>query len=308
MKNKLIALTLPIIFVFQGCTAETLNAVKQELKESAKKENSDQIEDLKAEAQESDKNSEVVNATEDKEPENPVPTPEPTPTPEPKLQLKSLVDVLKRESFMKTKWSLSIDFQSPEHPVKTQDQITGMFNDLNKIKPGTEDEGKLLKKHQAGLKKFFEGLFLLGKSIPRYLNDDNKLPVRFASFKDEYVVLATQIGIDSVFNTLQLDEKERAARVITTNILPEIKDLYSEFKDDEEIAYVGMAISYASKNFLDDSVLAIEQEMIGFVASKKSIKGFAEGELTDSEFVKESHVFLSGRDMSFDVKKVAIAL
>ena len=148
----------------------------------------------------------------------------------------------------------------------------------------------------------------MGSDRPYFLYGETSLPVRFASFKDKTVLLISQIGVETVFNTLSLGTKERAARIISSNMIPELKRLYDTFKDTD-LGYLGMVIAYGSKDFSEKSdVLNLKEEVVSLVVAKDTIQSFIQGEVTDNELVKNSSVFLSDRDMVFDVKKIEVEL
>ena len=237
----------------------------------------------------------------------PTPTPIPTPTPVPKPILKPLTDLLRSEAFYKTTWSLAINYSDPAYTPKRHEQVAlevkgGLTDSL-----ANDDEKKLHDKCRANAVTYLEKLFLVGDEIPRFLYGDKSGPFRIGEYKDKQVLMLSSVGIDVTYNTLRLDGKARAKNAITSYIIPELDDLYNNFKDHIDIEYFAIALTHGARDFSSDSVLAQKEEMVALVSDRNTIEAFINGEITDSEFISSSAAFQSDDKSSFDVRRIDLS-
>jgi hypothetical protein len=136
-----------------------------------------------------------------------------------------------------------------------------------------------------------------------------EIPVRFAQAETGMVFLVTGVGSSTVFNTLRTTPKSRAAKIISTKILPEMETFYDFFKDTD-IKYCGMAVVYGSEDFSDESIsrVSLKAEVVTLVVSSENCKKFVDGIMTEDQLIDLSDIYLKDRDMGFNVKKIKVTI
>lgn len=232
------------------------------------------------------------------------------------------MDVLKFESLgAKTYWSLSIGYASAKYRPKEREDVLKDLSSWLQYKPEEDTEHpptkyelmliaeyKLTSKYQNELKKLFGHFGLIGSNLGLFLYGDKEIPVRFANIDGKTCLLIRGVATDNVYNTLRTTAKSRAAKVLTSSILPTLNDFYNSFKDTD-IAYYGMIISYGSKDFSDESIaLNLEAEVLCLIVSKDNCRKFVNGEITETKLLDSSHIYISDRDMIGFFKKIEVKI
>jgi hypothetical protein len=232
-----------------------------------------------------------------------VPTPSPTPTP----SLDSLDDfeVAKSDSarFSKTIWSLTLNYHQPEYPAKTALDLSA---DLDK--PEILDEHKELRPYQRELKTITLRMGVLGGSLTYFLYGKDRwvFPLRLVRYKQTKCLVA-YVASDTVYNTLRLNSaKQRAAKAASSNALPILRELARTLKDTD-INTVAVFVTYGTKDFLEKSVGATKAEILAILSSKSDAQAFADGEQSDTDFLKKALVLISDRDAN-DFTRVELQL
>jgi hypothetical protein len=175
---------------------------------------------------------------------------------------------------------------------------------------GNIAEWNLIKKYYSNIEKLFDKLGLMGSDqLGQFLFFKGvNLPIKFALYgTTETSVIVQNVYIDNVYNTIQLTSKQRATRVMTGYILPELASIAEAFPG-EEIKYYGMTCIYGSKDFTDKSKFALRGEFVGFIAPSKIIKQYIAGDITEDDLVSASSIFISDREMVSGIKKVSIVI
>jgi hypothetical protein len=229
--------------------------------------------------------------------------------------LQPLMSVLNVEaSFADLKWNLAIGYGEPENKPKLYEEFNEDFDDWLQRKPQVDErkgqiaEYNLAFKYKENIKKVFENFGLIGSELGMFLYSENEIPIRFAQIENELVFLVTRVGSNKVYNTLRSTSKNRAAKIISSNILPELKAFYDSFKNTD-IKYYGMIVAYGGKDFLNKSTaLNLKTEVVAFIVSSENCKKFSEGIITEDELVDLSDIYLKDRDMVTDIKKIKVAL
>lgn len=99
------------------------------------------------------------------------------------------------------------------------------------------------------------------------------------------------IATDVIFNTLRLDEYQRASKIVGQFLLPYGRSLFKAMRDtDIELFSVGAC--FASRNFLKEDD-APSGEMVVMTFTKQSMEQFAEGKITDQELVNSSAFYMT---------------
>jgi len=224
-----------------------------------------------------------------------------------------LMNILKDEAFSKIKWLLAIDHSHPDYPLKSEEQVLRDLNSLGKFKPQEDakkeiiQEYKLVSLYIDEIKSLINTFGLIGSDTGLFFYD-KELPVRFFNLEGKLGIIITKIANNKIYNTLQSTAKKRAAKVISSNIIPELNNIHNSFKSTE-ISYYGMVISYGSKNFIDDSsVPNLMTEQICLIVSNDCCLKFITGEITETELLNECVTYLCDRNMIGNFKKIKIKI
>ncbi len=229
--------------------------------------------------------------------------------------LQPLMNVLDVEFLsLDLKWSLGISYGESENKPKLYEEFNKDFEDWLQRKPEVDEkkgqiaEYNLAFKYKENIKKIFANFGLIGSELGMFLYSESEIPIRFAQIENGIVFLVNRVGSNKVYNALRSTSKTRAAKIISSNILPELKAFYDSFKDTD-IKYYGMIVAYGSKDFLDKSTaLNLKTEVVAFIVSSENCKKFAEGIITADELVDLSDIYLKDRDMVTGIKKIKVTL
>lgn len=230
--------------------------------------------------------------------------------------LMDVKDIFSVTNSDRTTWSLFGQYNNIEYaPTNAEDVIIDIDNYL--ANPPTENKrrGQLkefgyIKKYRNNIDSTFKGLKLLGSDqLGKFLYGKKySLPIHFCMYGDTALsFIVSGAYIDNIYNTLKLTGRQRAAKVITTYILPSLKS-YARAFSNSEIKYFGMTCIYGSKDFTDKSALALKPEFVGFIAPAKLIKKYVSGDLTEDELIEASDIYVCDRDMVAEIKKIKIVL
>jgi mannose/fructose-specific phosphotransferase system component IIA len=223
--------------------------------------------------------------------------------------LPPLSRVLKDAAFGTTEWSLSIQFKSADYPAITHEDFMKALDSFRAYSPPEEYQQAL--KLKAEMQEAFKWFTMYCDNIAAFLPNSSKRPIpfRFADKDGKKCVILTDLASSSVYNTLRSTSMVRASKVLTSCLIPKVKFLFEAF-EKADIDYLGMTIVYGSKDFASEEsdALNLKAEMLAFVAPKEKCKQFAEGAITESEFVAVCDAYLCDRDMMFDYKKIKLEI
>jgi hypothetical protein len=220
--------------------------------------------------------------------------------------------VLTDASFGTTTWSLSIQHQSSEYLPITHQQYTKALDSFAEyLYPG---EYRQALKYRSEMKEAFKWFTLYCDNLAIFLPNASKRPIpfRFADKDGKKCVLLTDLASSTVYNTLRTTSNSRASKVLTACLIPKIKYFYEGFQKTD-FAYFGLTIVYGSKDFSikessPRSVVDLKAEMLAFITSKEKCRQFSQSIITESEFIDNSDVYLTDRDMTYDLKKVRLQI
>lgn len=172
---------------------------------------------------------------------------------------------------------------------------------------GYAPELKLITKYEMQLARMYDGMNLIGDRLGEFYVSKSSPPIRFCMNNDTAMTLLLPcIHIGATFNTLQLTSRQRATEVVTKYLLSCLSDVTGGFSDTE-VKYVALSATYGSKDFLDESLLALQPEMVCIVVPMNRAKTFVDGTITEDELVTAMDVYVSDRDM-VDAKKIKIVI
>lgn len=224
--------------------------------------------------------------------------------------LMPLMDVLEHELFLaRYRWELLL---MGIGSAKKSDDVLNDLSSWLQHKPEEEKKGQiaeyeLVLKYQNDLRKLFSPFGLIGSNRGLFLYGNKEIPIRFADINGKICLLITRVAIDKVYNTLRTTSKSRAAKVLTSSILPTLNKFYDSFKNTD-VAYYSMIISYGSKNFLDESIAKLKAEALCLVVSKDNCRKFVSGKITENNLLDRSLIFIIDRDMRTGFKRVKIKI
>jgi hypothetical protein len=204
------------------------------------------------------------------------------------------IEEQKKWTFSKIIWDLGIKHEKIEN-VASSAQLAETLKD--KDIP-----------HKDKIVHFLSESHYYGGSTILYLISDISFPIEVYKYSNRRALGINSIASDTVFNTLKLNEYQRASKLITQIIFPYIKKLRENLKGSS-FEYFIIGLCYGSKNFLEKSeVLNLKSEMLITIFSLKDISLFAEGQITDQDLIDKSVIYLSGRDDIATSRRIKINL
>ena len=231
-------------------------------------------------------------------------------------KLMNVKDIFIITGLDKGQWTLYAANKAREYAPKKAETIIAVI-DTFLLKPPTENKSKgqinefgLIKKYRNNIDNIFKELELISSDQygSFFCSGFTNLPVHFAVYGDTALsLIVSGVFIDNIYNTLRMTERQRAAKVITTYILPNFKSFTKSFQG-KEIKYFGMICVYGTKDFSDDGSFATKPETVAFISPVKFIRRYVAGDLTEEDMINFADIFISGREMGFEYKKIKITL
>ncbi len=131
----------------------------------------------------------------------------------------------------------------------------------------------------------------------------NDLPFDVLAHKGSTYLVA-HVAVDTVYNTLRLSPKQRAAKVATGIALPALRAMHKALGANPD--GVAVFVTYGSRDFSDES--STQGECVGILAARSDVKSFVDGDLSDVALAAKSQVLISDRSAMFDFVKVELPL
>jgi hypothetical protein len=239
----------------------------------------------------------------------------PTVKPEPKKQVEILpvindFDRVLKIAVMsdKTTWSLGVNYKKEEYvPIKSEN--VKILIDSFIVSPKSNECDKFyIKKYKKEIDTLFTNMKFLSDGYCTFLGVKNtEVPIKISNYNvTSKLFLIKGIASTDIYNTLKLTSRQRASKIITSSIIPSLKSLKPIL--NKEFDYVGLGVVFGSKDFSDKSALALKEEYVFFIAPKSKIIDFNNNKITEDELIQSADVYISDREMSYDVKKVKITL
>jgi hypothetical protein len=228
--------------------------------------------------------------------------------------LSNTKNAIKKASFQRTTWSLYAIYNEKKYaPIRSENVI----NDINQyltIMDTSQSKNIYeiaeIKKYLPNIDSTFKTLTLFGPGqLAEFLyTKPYSIPVNFSLTGDTALtMLISGICIDNIYNTLKLTSRQRATKVITTFLIPQLR-VFSKCFPNTDIKYFGFAAVFGSKDFSSTSKTSTKAEFVSFVVPTGIINKFVSGDITEDELVESSEVNISDRDMIVDVKKIKLVL
>jgi len=208
----------------------------------------------------------------------------------------------------KTTWSLGVNYKKENYiPIKSE-EVKILIDSFIVAPKSNECDKFYIKKYKKEIDTLFTNMKFLGDSYCTFLGVKNvEVPIKISNYNvTSKLFLLKGIASTDIYNTLRLTSRQRASKIITSRIIPSLKSLKPILS--KEFDYVGMGVVFGSKDFSDKSALALKEDYVFFIAPKSKIIDFNNNKITEDELIQSADVYISDREMSFDVKKVKIAL
>jgi len=210
----------------------------------------------------------------------------------------------------KINWNLRINYESDQYKKVSPEQLKAVLqkDDFIPTMPemyGLCDEDKvktLWNTNRDSIIEYVGNATLLGGDFFYYIQEPSEI-LSFVSYKDHTYILLDAIGVETIFNTLRLQSKDRAKKIFDQYAVEALSKLSSKpFKGIEGAILV---VTYGSKNFLDKSRGSnLKPEAILVISSFDNIRRFKNGDIDDQEFAKNTIIFLSDRDSVTEARRV----
>ncbi len=225
--------------------------------------------------------------------------------------LQPLMKVLEISAFTGLIWQLAYEYSDSEQKPKMKEEVINDIKNWLMKKPDKDEriaEYILAKKYENNIINLFNEFSPIGSQFGGFLYLKSDIPVRFASKDSGITLLVTGIASENTYNTLRSTAKQRAAKVISSMILPSIDKIVKIFINTE-VKFIGMVVTYGSKDFSDDSkALNLIAETVALVSPIEACKNFIEGKITEDELLNESDVYQCNRDMRKGMIKIKIEI
>jgi hypothetical protein len=208
----------------------------------------------------------------------------------------------------KTLWSLGINYKTEKYlPIKSEN--VKIFIDSFIVAPKSNECDKFyIKKYKKEIDTLFTNMKFIGDNYSMFLGvKSTELPIKISNYNvNSKLFLIKGIATTDIYNTLRLTSRQRASKIITSRIIPSLKSLKPIL--NKQFDYIGLGVVFGSKDFSDKSALALKEDYVFFIAPKSKIIDFNNNKITEDELIQSADVYISDREMSYDVKKVKITL
>lgn len=172
----------------------------------------------------------------------------------------------------------------------------------------------MLLRYSSNITDVFNGLKLINNDFGEFIYNAGTCPVNFVSKDDSRLlssttILISAIALNTIYNTQEYTAKERAEKVVSHVILPNLGIIAKAFANTM-IKYVAIAVIYGSKDFTnDEETLNLLPETVILVTPIKTCNDFSKGTITDEELINASDAYQNSRDMHpIQINKIKISI
>ena len=156
--------------------------------------------------------------------------------------------------------------------------------------------------------KIIENISDYGSQKATYFPQETAFIVCKYNIDNKGLLLITGASSGSVFNTLKLTTKQRAARTLQENILPAVRLLALDNLKITGINYLGICFTYGSKDFLkDEDASDLKPEYLCVVFPIELLSGFINNNVSADDLILKSGIFLKDRD-ALTANKISLTL
>jgi len=215
-----------------------------------------------------------------------------------------VVTIIQTEAFSRTLWELAFLGDDRKYRRKSGEEAAADFKNFADGKAAPDDPPRLSAEHTLITRNRDQLAQLASVSLLPLLYTET--PIRIASKENGLTLLLASLGSKNTYNTLRLDARQRAAKEITSSILPEIKQF--RVISSPSIKNYGVISIFGSKDFSDDSS-SPKPELVALIASASACRKLLGAEITEEDFVALSDIYILDRDqIGNEIRKVKISL
>lgn len=127
--------------------------------------------------------------------------------------------------------------------------------------------------------------------------------VRIGVKNDQLVLIVGPLGSETIYNTLQSTEKERAGIVLKDDVFSYLQHVHACGKDIGA-KFAGIVFTYFSQDFSEESAVP-NVDVLGFVFSLDDCQQFSQQDISQEEFIRRSEIFLLANS---NIKKIELTL
>lgn len=194
-----------------------------------------------------------------------------------------------------------VDAWLEKHKSDNNEAENDVYAWLEKRNSGAPCYG-LLAKYRPNLTHFLEELdYAPGDDRGLYYDD---FPFVLYSVNKQPALIFSWISSDSVYNTLRLSARERAAKEFHASIVPVLIEM-SQQLSDTSFGYYGASVVYGSKDFTEEDSTA-KADALMVVASSEDCRKTAKAEITEQELADRSQIYLMERQGGGNILRVKI--
>lgn len=200
--------------------------------------------------------------------------------------------MLKATMSIKSKWSLAFEYSHKDYTPKGH-----LATDIQLLQSAMDTkEDKKLTPYVETLHNLLLALDTLGKDKAYFLVEKDEIPFSIINYNGKKSIMIYSLGVPSVYNTFKLTAKERASKVILSNIIPALKNI-DKILNKSDFKYYMLFLTFGSKDFTkSDDQDNLKAETIQMIIAKSECRKFVDNQLTDQELVDKSIILLSDRD------------
>lgn len=129
------------------------------------------------------------------------------------------------------------------------------------------------------------------------------VPISIGLKKTKMFLLVHSLMVNDVYNTLRADSKERARKVLSSNLYRALNNM-ARCLIGTEVKYLGLSMIYFSRDFSinDNYIQSLRSEALVIVAPIDKIIAFSEGKIQENDFLNLSEIYLFDRDNGFGIR------
>jgi hypothetical protein len=192
-----------------------------------------------------------------------------------------------------TKWSLCVRFQDKERPLLSPSHVA---EQVLSTKPENDapDDAQFIAEHRTALAAFFNSLSLVSNEKVSFLFDTEP-PLHVSTRDGRLCLIIDNFASTTIYNTLRLTNKQRAAKVLDTFVLPILHKLDKSLYESDIPCYC-IVYFYGSKDFTYESATAITPEVLMLIVNRDDCHEFARGTLSQEKLLSRSELFIGSSD------------
>ena len=133
-------------------------------------------------------------------------------------------------------------------------------------------------------------------------SNSNYIPIEFAVYHDELVIMLGTIFTDTVFNNINQSfntPKKRASYFIQNDVIPSLsKTKLPEKLKNARFGYLGIMFIYGNRNFVKEES-STSAEALGILISPRDLVDFVNRDISQEAFLSKSSVYIASETSEF---------